>query len=120
MPLKIAFIGYNNRLTQQALQQFAIDNHEQVYKYDKQSGLVLLWDGTVIEAITSSKSCLDGKRYDQTILADGERLAILQKRAHEIAWLRHTMQYNGVPEEWQFQWYNMDAQLQEREKSLEE
>lgn len=107
MPLKIAFIGYNNRLTMVFFDQFVRDNREQVEFYDLLRGRAVLKDGTTIEAIW--EPCLDGKRYDQAIIADDWRMEVYSARRDAINWLHLSMACSVIAEEFRFQHYDPDA-----------
>lgn len=111
MPLKIAFIGYNDRLTADYFRQFALDNHEAVLHFDGRRGRITLYDGTTIQAISRPMAFLDGVRYDQVILADDRRLLLLYTRREEMSWLRHVTSYTEIPEEFRFQVYDIDAEI---------
>lgn len=48
VPLKIGFIGYNSRLTQDGLMQFAENNKEDVEIFNYRQGYIRLKDETEI------------------------------------------------------------------------
>ena len=110
--LKLGFIGYNDRLTRIAFDQFAIDNQEAVLTYDRVRGHMILRDGTTIQAITGGKAFWDGVRLDQVIVADDRRMEIMWRRYQEMACLRHVTACSEVPEEFRFQVYDMDAEME--------
>lgn len=74
MPLKIGFIGYNSRLTQDGLMQFAENNKEDVEICNYRQSYIRLKDGTEIFGLYENrKESLRCQRYDQLILFDDER-----------------------------------------------
>lgn len=110
-PLKIAFMGFNHEITRRALRQFAEDNREIVASAHRPYRIYLK-DGTSITAISPGdvRTRPDGYRYDQLILADDARELIRIEAAYEIDVLRNcALAYSCVPEEFQIQFYNMDA-----------
>lgn len=115
-PVKIAFIGYNNRLTANMLRQFVLDNEKQVIHFDPARGQVRLRDGTTIQAVTSPIFYRDGVRYDQVLLADDRRMRILYERRDELAWLRNVTAHSEIPEEFRFLVYDIDADIEKEEK----
>lgn len=112
MQLKLGFIGYNDRLTRLAFDKFAIDNQEAVLTYDRVRGYMVLRDGTTIQAITGGKVFRDVVCLDQVIVADDRRMEIMWRRYQEIAWLRHITACSEVPQEFRFQFYDMDAEME--------
>lgn len=111
MPLKIAFLGYNTRLTDLYFRQLAEDNREQVKYFDGRRGVMVLHDGTQIKALRGPVKYLDGVRYDQVIIVDDRRLRIFEHRREELRYLRHVTRYTEIPEEFRFQIYDIDAEL---------
>lgn len=74
VPLKIGFIGYNSRLTQDGLMQFAENNKEDVEICNYRQSYIRLKDGTEIFGLYENrKESLRCQRYDQLILFDDER-----------------------------------------------
>lgn len=109
-PLEIAFMGHDLRITTLFLRQFVEDNEEQVAHH--RNGRVILKDGTIIEAISPAmvRTRLDGRRYDQLILADDARGMIEIDAIREIEIIKwHAMLCSCVPEEYQILRYNADA-----------
>lgn len=111
MGLKIAFIGYDERCTRQAFEQFAHDNRDQVVQFLKICGVIRLKDGTRIERFTGIRP--KGRRYDQIIIADDRRMNILATRAWELGELLKCSAGSVVPEMFRFCIYDMDAGKEE-------
>lgn len=108
MPLVIAFVGYNERLTRLFFEEFAWDNREQIASADFIRGRVRLFDGTQIIRIDASRIGRDGHRYDQIIVADDRRRAVYVNRNAEIMWLIHQCACSSIPVEFRFQFYDVD------------
>lgn len=108
-PLELAFMGYNARLTDRFLQQFAEDNDEQVAQFDRTRRIIVLKDGTRIKGVSPAGVQLgfDSHRFDQLILADDEREQIYITAAREIKIVRASMALSCVPEEFQVLYYNV-------------
>lgn len=101
--IRIAFLGYNNKLTQSGLRQFVDNNIEQVIQFDTRRNLVYLRDGTFIKAFTSTDmQSLMGYRFDQLILFDDDRWEIWCQRLDDIVNIRkYTMMMSNIPEKFQ-------------------
>lgn len=109
-PLEIAFMGRDLRITNLFLRQFVEDNEDQVAHHRNER--VILKDGTIIEAIYPAmvRTRIDGRRYDQLILADDARGMIEIDAIREIEIIKWTaMCCSCVPEEYQILRYNADA-----------
>ena len=109
MPLIIVFLGWNARLTDQYLEQMAIDNAEQVARYNRRHGRLALKDGTVIFNAYHIAN-IQGWRIDQVILADDRRLQIKEHHRDAIARLMAHRQASIVPEEFGLQIYDIDEE----------
>ena len=75
VPLKIGFTGYNSRLTQDGLIQFAENNKEDVEICNYRPSYIRLKDGTEILGLyenRTNKGCM----LDQLILFDDNRWLI--------------------------------------------
>lgn len=110
LPLVIAFIGYNERLTRQFFEEFAWDNREQIASADYIRGRVKLHDGTQIVRIDAGKAGRDGYRFDQIIVADDRRRNAYSNRRLEIMCLEHQCACSLVPKEFRFQFYDVDEE----------
>jgi hypothetical protein len=109
--LKIAFIGFNAKQTHGALLQLAVDNADQVKRYDRRQGSIVLRDGTEIMAVPPGDPvALHGRRFDQIIIADDWRLMIMEHLRAELRALDRCCQHSIVPEEFRYQIYDMDAE----------
>lgn len=77
VPLKIGFIGYNSKLTQDGLRQFVENNKEDIEIFKCRQGYIRLKDGTEIVVLYENKvGDLRSRRLDQLILFDNERWII--------------------------------------------
>ena len=109
--LKIAFIGFNTEQTHAALLQLAVDNADQVKSYDRRRGRIVLTDGTEIMAVpTADPVALNGRRFDQIIIADDWRLEIMHHLRAELRALDWCCQHSSIPEEYRLQIYDMDEE----------
>ena len=112
-PLVIAFMGYNARTTRLAFAQFTADNKEQIERIRRaQRGELYFKDGTRIFEFPPSDvgRGLDGCEFDQLILADDRRRSIYLDCFDEIAAFRSgPLARSCVPEEYQIQFYDLDA-----------
>lgn len=108
-PLRIAFYGYNPRLTSRFLRELAEDNHTIVREYDFRRNRITLDDGTLIVGVVSEMALWDGIRYDQIIICDDRRMEILLDRWDTIARLKQMRAYSDVPEEFGIQYFDVDA-----------
>jgi hypothetical protein len=111
-PLKIAFIGYDAKQTSRYFEQFAVDNVEQVRRFDRQRGYITLKDGTEIKSMAYIDTrAMDGRRFDQVIIADDRRLEILRRRCAELRVLDSCCSCSDVPAEYRYQHYDLDAEV---------
>lgn len=109
-PLEIAFMGRNLGLSTYLLEQFADDNAEQIAQRRRER--LTLIDGTTITLLSPGRvrSGIDGRRFDQLILADDRRELIRAEAAHEIEVVRYgAMCLSCVPEEYKVLYYDIDA-----------
>lgn len=109
MPLKIAFIAWNRENADNHLRQLAIDNAEQVERYDRQRGRVLLTDGTEIVSV-HHRPGLEGCRFDQYIIADDRRMGVVKFHGAALNELDYRCQCSIVPAEYRCQFYNIDEE----------
>lgn len=104
IPLKLGFIGYNSRLTQDGLIKFAENNKEDVEICNYRQSYIRLKDGTEIFGLyENSIGDLGSRRLDQLIIFDDNRWEIKWKR---YDFIRRTIErciswYSCVPEEFQ-------------------
>lgn len=112
MPLRIAFISWSARIADIYLKQLAVDNADQVKRYERQRGRILLRDGTEIVSVHHLMR-LEGHRFDQIIVADDWRMNILLKRWDELAELEYRCMASIIPEEFRYQFYFTDEEAQE-------
>lgn len=109
MDLKIVFLSWNPRLTDQYLEQLAVDNVDQVKRFERRRGRIVLRDGTeIINAYHIID--LQGWRIDQVILADDRRMEIKQHHQGLIAELLNRCQCSSVPQEFSLQIYDIDEE----------
>lgn len=109
MPLRIAFIGYNFKLTWLYFDQMVYANKEPGSRYYRIAGVLYLPDGTEIHRIsTPYPADLRRWRFDQVILADDRRMNILEARADFLAVLRQCMACSIIPEEFRWLVYDLD------------
>lgn len=111
MAYKIAFIGYNEEQTRRYLEDLAVVNADQVYRFDRRNGQVIMRDGTTITRVLPSPAFLKGRRFDQVIVADDRRLNVLERRYPEIMELGRCMVGSIVPEHFRWQLYDLDAEV---------
>lgn len=110
--LKIAFIGFNAKQTHSALLQLAVDNADQVKRFERRQGRIVLKDGTEILAVPAADPAwLHGRRFDQIIIADDWRLMIMEHLREELRALGWCCQHSVVPDEYRLQIYDMDAEV---------
>lgn len=107
--LKIAFLAWDAKTADTYLRQLAIDNTDQVKRYERNQGRVLLKDGTEIKSFHHGNP-LTGYRFDQVIIADDRRLKILRYCGAELNELEHSCQGSIVPEEYRYQFYDLDEE----------
>lgn len=106
--LKIAFLAWNAEATDTYLRSLAIDNADQVKRYDRRRGRVTLKDGTKIYGVHGNTQ-LDGLYFDQIIVADDYRLRTLYA-CRNIMTLPDRLCFSCVPEEYQYQIYDIDKE----------
>jgi hypothetical protein len=92
------------------LVQLAVDNSNQVKSTDWNRGRILLMDGTVIQGVHPN-TYLDGLWFDQVIVADDHRLRLLHYRGNVITVLDSRCQHSIVPEDYRFQFYDLDEEV---------
>lgn len=99
----IAFLGYNAKLTEYGLRQFAENNQENIIAISLINKTILFKDGTRIKGITIvDNRSLDGCRFDQLILFDDSRWLIRWDRAEDIhRILKWAMRLSNIPEKFQ-------------------
>ena len=108
-PLKIAFLAWNVTCTAETLHTLAVVNAEQVHRYERNMGRVILKDGTIVQGVYPGK-CLEGMRFDQVIVADDRRLRLLHFRGAVLNELDMRCQGSTVPEDYRFQFYDLDEE----------
>lgn len=64
MPLKIAFIGYNEKQTNIYFRELAVVNADQVKHFDQRAKRILLVDGTEITQVSPDPIFLHGRCFD--------------------------------------------------------
>lgn len=104
VPLKLGFIGYNLRLTQDGLIKFAENNKEDIAICNHRQNYIRLKDGTEIFGLyENGVGDLKSRRLDQLILFDDNRWEIKWKRFEFIQRIieRYINVYSCVPEEFQ-------------------
>ena len=104
VPLKLGFIGYNSRLTQDGLIKFAENNKEDIAICNYRQSYIRLKDGTeIFDLYENGVGDLRSRRLDQLILFDDERWIIKFKRYEFINRIieRCLNGYSCVPEEFQ-------------------
>lgn len=109
MPLKIAFIAWSAHHSDIYLERLAVDNVDQVKRYERKRGCILLRDGTEIINVNHLHGW-EGYRFDQIIVADDWRMGILLKRWDELEELEYRCRCSIVPEEYRYQFYIIDAE----------
>lgn len=99
-PLRIGFIGYNSRLTQDGLRQFVENNKEDIEIFSYEKSFIRLKDGTEIFGLyeNSQKGC----HMHQMILFDDDRWLIKSERTEFIHFIKDCFinYYSCVPEEY--------------------
>lgn len=110
MALKIAFLGYNERQTQQCFKQFAEDNSDQVQGANWAQGYVVLKDGTEILRVHADPAWVKGRRFDQIIVADDLRGNVMVERFYTLSELSRSCRGSIVPLEFRYQFYNIDEE----------
>lgn len=109
MAYNIAFIGINEEQTRKYFEDLAVVNADQVRRFDRQNGYIILLDGSTITRVKSTPEFLRGRRFDQVIYADDRRLCISYIRYYEIRELARCMDGSEVPEMFRWQFYDLDA-----------
>ena len=112
MELSIAFIGYNAEQTCIALDDFVRVNADQVAFYNRSRGIVKLRDGTTIYKILWFPEFLEGRRFDQVLVADDRRRHVYEARwlmLHELD--RRMATSSRVPAEFRWLFYDLDAEV---------
>lgn len=109
MALNIAFIGYDERQTRIYFEELAVVNADQVARFDRRQGRILLRDGTQITLVSPAPGFLPGHRFDQVIVADDRRRLVFIKRWPELAELERCTAQSPVPEEFRLLIYDLDA-----------
>ncbi len=111
MALKIAFLGYNEKQTRQFFKQFAEDNRDQVRGVNFAQGYMLLKDGTeILRVPAQNPAWINGRRFDQIIVADDLRVHVLFNRWDELAQLRRCCAGSIIPLEFRYQFYIIDEE----------
>ena len=111
MSYNIAFIGYNEEQTCRYLEDLAVVNADLVKRFERRNHRVLLKDGTVISGVLSAPDFLHGRKFDQVIVADDRRCQIIYRRGRVLAELGRCLCGSIVPEEFQWQFYDLDADV---------
>lgn len=109
MAYNIAFIGWNEEQTRRYLEDLAVVNADQVYRFDRRNGRVILKDGTTITRVLPVPEFLKGRRFDQVIVADDRRLGIVFRRGPELEELDRCMSTSIVPEHFRWLFYDLDV-----------
>lgn len=108
MPLKIAFVAWNAKAADDALLQFAVDNADQVKRFERRRRIILK-DGTEIVNVHNSM-LRDGQHCDQYIIADDSRKNVLKMRGAALNEAEYRCRHSIVPEEYRCQFYNLDEE----------
>lgn len=111
MAYKIAFIGYNEEQTRNALDDLVRHNADQISSYDRRRGVVKLQDGTTIYKILAIPEFLAGRYFDQAIVADDHRRLVYQARWPVLYELARRMERSEVPEGLRWIFYDLDAEV---------
>ena len=107
-PLRIAFVGYNERVGAEQFRQFAFDNAEQIRTAKFVTGKIELLDGTIIKRVTPYNVVLDGMRFDQIILAVDGVGTLLTRQYELLRLLDYRCSHSCVPEQFRFLLYCTD------------
>lgn len=113
MALKIAFLGWDARLTSRYLRMLQMDNEEQIQRCAGSRPILddlVLRDGTQIINVYSIGMDALTRRFDQVILADDRRMEIMERHRGTIAMLLALCGGSIVPEEFRLQIYDIDAE----------
>lgn len=111
MAYKIAFIGYNEEQTRNALDDLVHHNADQIASYDRRRGVVKLQDGTTIYKILAIPGFLAGRYFDQAIVADDRRRLVYKARWLVLYELAGRMECSEVPKEFRWMFYDLDAEV---------
>lgn len=111
MVCDIAFIGYNEEQTLRYLEEMAVVNADQVRRFERRNGCIILKDGTTITAVRQTPEFLYGRRFDQVIVADDNRMKVANVRFREIVELDRCMEDSRVPKNFRWQLYYLDAEV---------
>lgn len=112
MPLRLAFIAYNEAQTRRYFKEFRWVNRDQIWSYDPASGIIVMLDGTTIRRVPSSLHKLDGLRFDQIIVACDRRGEYVWP-SHQIEVLHELMRRmtcGRVPAEHAVIYYDLDSE----------
>lgn len=107
--LKIAFLSWDADAAHNNLVQLAVDNSHQVKSTDWKRGRVVLMDGTIIYSVHPG-AFMEGMWFDQVIVADDRRLRLLRFRGAVLNELDCRCQVSIVPEEYRYQFYDLDEE----------
>lgn len=110
MSLRIAFIGYNEEQTRTYFREIAELNREQVAFLDLFQGRLVLIDGTEIYRVSPGARVFH-LYIDQVIIADSRRGRCQVARHRELAALSYNLIRSRVPPEFQWQHYDLDAEV---------
>lgn len=109
--LKIAFLGYNAQQTHRYFEQLAVDNVDQVKRFSRVQGHLLLKDGTEIIRVSHIEpGSLQGRLFDQIIIADTKHLKILETRYADLCSIIDRCWSSAVPADYRIQLYDIDAE----------
>lgn len=111
MAFDIAFIGYNEEQTRRGLEDLAVVNADQVARFDRRNGYILLRDGTRITRVLPTPQFYQARHFDQVIIADDRRMGVLRRRFPELCALDDCMRRSIVPEEFRWCIYDLDAEV---------
>ena len=111
MSLRIAFIGYDEKQTRTYFREMAELNREQVAFRDLSQGRIVLSDGTEIYRVSPATQFFN-LYLDQVIIADDRRRRCQVARHRELASLSHSLIRSRVPPEFQWQHYDLDAEIE--------
>lgn len=112
MPLRLAFIAYNEAQTRWYFKEFRWVNRDQVEVYSELLGKILLKDGTIIQRVPASLHTLDGLHFDQIIVARDRRGEYVwsQHRIELLHELMRRMTCGRVPAEYAVIYYDLDSE----------
>lgn len=107
-PLRIAFVGYNERVGAEQFRQFALDNAEQIRTAKLVTGKIELLDGTIIKRVTPYNAVLNGMHFDQIILAVCREGTLLTRQYELLRLLDYRCSQSCVPEQFRLLLYCAD------------